>query len=52
MFLQHWSHGDAAGPALGRQSVLQVYHLMSWLQDTNQTQIRGDCFDLPVENVV
>ena len=28
-------HVDVVGPAQGRQSVLQVYHYMSRLQDTN-----------------
>ena len=40
-------HVNAVSPALGRQSVLQVYPLMS----DYKTPIRGDCFDLNVQDV-
>ena len=41
-------HADGIGPALGRQSVLQVCPPVSWLWDTNYPQISGDCSDLTV----
>ena len=41
-------HADVICPALGRQSVLQVCPLVSWLWDTNYPPIRGDCSDLTV----
>ena len=48
MFSQHWAHADGIGPALGRQSVLQVCPPVSWLWDTNYPPISGDCSDLTV----
>ena len=40
-------HVDAVGPALGRQSVLQVYPPCP----DYKTPISGDCFDLTVKDV-
>ena len=41
-------HADGIGPALGRQSVLQVCPPVSWLWDTDYPPISGDCSDLTV----
>ena len=41
-------HADGIGPALGRQSVLQVCPPVSWLWDTSYPPISGDCSDLTV----
>ena len=41
-------HADGIGPALGRQSVLQVCPPVSWLWNTNYPPISGDCSDLTV----
>ena len=38
MFSQHWAQADGIGPALGRQSVLQVC-------PDYKTPISGDCSD-------
>ena len=35
-------HADGIGPALGRQSVLQMSPPVSWLWDTNYPPISGD----------
>ena len=41
-------HADGIGPALGRQSVLQVCPPVSWLWDTNYPPISGNCSVLTV----
>ena len=41
-------HADGIGPALGRQSVLQVCPPVSWLWDTNYSPISGHCSDLTI----
>ena len=40
-------HADGIGPALGRQSVLQVCPPMSWLWDTNYPQLAATALILP-----
>ena len=40
-------HADGIGPALGRQSVLQVCPPVSWLWDTNYPPITATALILP-----